>query len=88
MAARLNLTVEDDIPAKLSELAGGERKRGEFITRLVRQLYEESRTGQTGADLEGLRLQVLGLAGQVRSLEGRIIKLERTLAAMIAERER
>jgi len=88
VAARLNLTVEDDIPAKLSELAGGERKRGEFITRLVRQLYEESRTGQTGADLEGLRLQVLGLAGQVRSLEGRIIKLERTLAAMIAERER
>jgi hypothetical protein len=88
VAARLNLSVEDDIPAKLSELAGGERKRGEFVTRLVRQLHEESRSVQTGVNLEGLRLQVLGLAGQVRSLEGRIIKLERTLAAMIAERER
>ena len=86
MPKRLNLTVADDIPDKLTALAGGERKRGQYLTDLIRATYDVQATTQTGIDLEGLRLQLLGLAGQVQALESRITQMEKTLAVIIAER--
>lgn len=86
MTTRLNLSVADDIPEKLTTLAGGDRKRGQFLTNLIRSLYDAQTTTQEGMDTEALRLQVLGLAGQVRALESRTMQIERTMAAMIADR--
>ena len=85
MPKRLNLTVADDIPDKLTALAGGERKRGQYLTDLIRATYDVQATTQTGLDLEGLRLQLLGLAGQVQALESRITQMEKTLAVIIAD---
>ena len=84
MIARLNLTVADDIPDKLTALAGGERKRGQFITDLVRAVYEGKDYTHEGMDVEALRLQVMGLAGEVRTLQGRLVQVERTVAALVA----
>lgn len=84
-ATRLNLTVGEDTPAKLAELAGGERKRGEFLTRLIDELYT-TRGEAEAMDLEGLRLQLLGLAGKVKSLEARLLQVERTFSEVIAGR--
>ncbi len=85
MTTRLNLSVADDIPEKLAALAGGERKRGQFLTNLIRSLYDAQATTQEGMDIEALRLQVLGLAGQVKALEARLAQVEKTLAVLIAD---
>ncbi len=85
MTTRLNLSVADDIPEKLAALAGGERKRGQFLTNLIRSLYDAQATTQEGMDIEALRLQVLGLAGQVKALEARLAQVEKNLAVLIAD---
>ena len=41
--------------------------------------------GDEAMDHEALRLQVLGLSGQVKMLEGRLLQVERQLAAVIAD---
>lgn len=76
MPTRLNLIVGDDIPSLLSKIAGGERKRGEYITRLVRSVYAGEQD-VSGTDLEMLRLTVAGLAGKVKALEGETLRLQR-----------
>ena len=86
MTTRLNLSVADDIPEKLTALAGGDRKRGQFLTNLIRSLYDAQATTQEVMNTEPLRLQVLGLAGQVKALESRLMQVEKTVAAMIAEK--
>lgn len=82
MSIRLNLSVDDDIPDKLSALAGGERKRGEYLSELVRTLHQSRHT--EGVTVERLQVQIDGLIAQVKHLEGRLSRSERELAAMIA----
>jgi hypothetical protein len=81
---RMNLTVEDDVPAKLAELAGGDRKRGDYLSHVVRQLYTGHLETTKGDDLESLRLTQAGLAGRVKDLDVRLSAVERQLAAVIA----
>lgn len=90
---RINLVVSADIPDKLTALAGGERKRGEYLTQLVRAVYAGEHEAQAGADTEQLKLTVTGLAAKQMMLEGRLLTvekelaaIEKELAAMIAER--
>lgn len=82
MSDRLNLIVDDGIGALMSELAGGERKRGEWLTKLVRAMHEQEQTAQA-SDLEQLRYAFAGLLGQIKILEGRLLKVEHNLAAVI-----
>jgi len=84
---RINLVVAADVPDKLTELAGGERKRGEFLTSLVRAVYAGEREATAGTDIEHLRLTVTGLAAKSMALESRLLTVERHLAAMIADRQ-
>ena len=81
---RVNFVVGDDIPDKLTTLAGGERKRGEYLTTLIRSLYSAEEQGHAGADLETVKLTVMGLASKQLMVDGRLLKLEQTVAAMIA----
>ena len=37
--------------------------------------------GVDAVDIEGMKLQIMGLAGANKTLEGRVIKLERQVAA-------
>lgn len=83
--ARLNLTVDTDIPDLLTVLADGERKRGQFLSDLVRAIHAQQLEVTKGDDLEALRLQLLGLSGQVKMSDVRLSKVEQTVAAMIAK---
>jgi hypothetical protein len=56
------------------------RKRGEFVSKLLIE-YGAVEGGVDAVDIEGMKLQIMGLAGANKTLEGRILKLERHLAA-------
>ena len=81
MSERLNLSVEDGIGALLSELAGGERKRGQWLSDLVRGMSDHA-AQVAGSDFESLRLSHAGLIGQVRQNEGRLLLMETRLQAI------
>lgn len=81
---RINFVVGADVPEKLTELAGGERKRGEYLTQLVRAVYAGELEAQAGADIEQLKLTITGLAAKQMALESRLLTVERELAAVIA----
>jgi len=61
------------------------RRRGEFVSQLLIQ-YGMADSGIEQIDVEGMKLQIMGLASANKTLEGRVLKLERQLAAMIAGR--
>ena len=83
---RINLVVGADIPDKLTALAGGERKRGDYITGLIRSVYAGELEVTAGADLEQLRLTLTGLAAKQMGIDSRLHTVERELSAMIAQR--
>ncbi len=84
-STRINLIVGEDVPDKLSELAGGARKRGEYLTQLVRAIYAGRQEVSAGSDFEQLRLGFAGLIGRQKELEGRVLRLEGQLAALMAK---
>lgn len=78
MSDRLNLMVDEGVGDMLTALAGGERKRGEYLSSLVRGLYETQ--AQAGLPLETLQYAVNGHSGQLLSLHGRVTILENQMA--------
>jgi hypothetical protein len=80
MAERLNLAVEDGTGDMLTRLAGGERKRGQYLSDIVRGLAESA--GVPGADVQTLLFAVRGVTGQVQTLEGRLARVESQLASL------
>ena len=62
-----------------NQIAEGERKRGEYITNLARAIATGNDATPRGVDVERLRLQLLGIAGLVKQLEGRVITTESAL---------
>lgn len=83
--ARLNVIVDDDVPTLLTELAGSERKLGAYISKLVHSVAVGEQDAQPGNDLEMLRLALAGMAGKQKEFDGRLLQVERHLAAMIAD---
>lgn len=83
MSKRINVMIDDDAYDMLMTMADSVNKRGKLIGGLIRAAYE---SGQANAavDAETLRLQLAGLAGTVRQLEGRVVTVEAQLAALIA----
>lgn len=86
MATRLNITVEDDVPALLEQLAGGRNKMGQYVTDLVRATAEGERTATEASDLEAMRYQMATVIGKQREVEARLLQMERQLAAIMAEK--
>ena len=84
MSERLNLAVDDGIGDMLSRLAGGERKRGSYLSDLVRGLAATQ--GRPDADPLTLEMAVKGMAGQLQTLAGRVAILENTVAVLVADR--
>jgi hypothetical protein len=83
---RVNLMLDSDVIDWLDFLAGGERKRGQYISQLIRNAYAAQRSAPDvrEMDLDALRLMVQGLAGRVIAVEGEISNLRSQLAALIA----
>ena len=82
---RLNLTVEDGTGELMTQLAGGERKRGQWLSELVRAMHETQQQAQA-SDVEQVKMALAGMIGQQKQLEGRLLQVERQLAALISER--
>ena len=59
------------------------RKRGELVSKLLIE-YGAGAAGVDAVDVEGMKLQIMGLASANKSLEARVMKVERQLAALIA----
>ncbi|MFN8493986.1 MAG: hypothetical protein U0350_40685 [Caldilineaceae bacterium] len=83
---RCNLMLDSDVVEMLDELSGSERKRGLWISNMIRTAYAAQRSNVDirTMDIEGLRLTVLGLAGRVQTVEGEMLRTQSQLAAMIA----
>jgi len=92
---RINLVVGSDIPDCLTHLAGGERRRGEYVTRLIRSMQagESSvRPSSATSEAETLQLAIVGLLARLKHTEERLAAVEhrsdamdRTVAALIAK---
>jgi hypothetical protein len=80
MSERLSLVVDDGVGALLVQLAGGERRRGAYLSALARSLATAE-----GAAFGTQALAVQGLAARMGGIEGRIEALEMQLAAVIAQ---
>jgi hypothetical protein len=83
---RVNLMLDEDVIDWLDNLAGGERKRGQYISQLIRSAYaaKQSAPDVRTMDVDALRLMVQGLAGRVIAVEGEVANLRSQLAAVIA----
>lgn len=77
MSVRLNLLVDDDVPAMLTALAGSERKRGQKVSELVRAVYESREQALAGGDLARIENELAGVAGKLKDHESRLLQLER-----------
>ena len=83
--------MEKDIKAYLTlsadayrvlEKQASPRKRGEFVSNLLIQ-YGMADSGIEQVDIEGLKLALMGLASANKTLEGRVLKLEKQIATLI-----
>jgi len=68
------------------ERSASPRKRGELVSKLL-IAYGAGEQGIDQVDIESMKLQIMGLAGANKTLEGRVLKLERQVAAMIANQK-
>lgn len=84
--AKVSLTLTDDAIAVLEQQASP-RKRVEFVSSLLIQ-YSAVDSGIDTVDIEGVKLQIMGLASANKTLEVRVLKLERQVSAMIANSAR
>ena len=81
--AKVSLTLNGDALTVLEKQASP-RKRGEFVSSLLIQ-YGAVDSGIDAVDVEGMKLQMMGLASANKTLEGRLLKVERQLSAMMAK---
>jgi hypothetical protein len=80
----VNLILSNEAGDKLIELAGGERRRGAYISDLVTAIYEHrQRAENTAIEL----LSFAELASTVQSLDGRLSKIEKHLGRLVAKGE-
>ena len=84
MSERVTLSLDDGVSDMLAVLAGGERKRGRWISEVVRAAYENRQTAES-SDVNTLRLALAGLSGELTALRGRVEKIEATTVAMMAK---
>ena len=86
MTERINLSVENGTGDLLTRLAGGERKRGQYLADLLRSIERGERIDIAGAELETLKLTQQATIGKVRMLEGKLSILETQFAALMVKR--
>ncbi len=75
---RVNLMLDSDVIELLDDLAGSERKRGLYISNLIRTTHaaQAANADLRTMDVEALRLTVLGLNGRLQSVEGEIVRMQ------------
>lgn len=79
MAERLNLAVDDGVGKLMTALAGGERRRGTWLSDLVRVLAEQG-SQETVSSLEMTDLKLKGMFSDVKELQQRVSRVEQLIA--------
>ncbi len=75
---RMNLNVDEDVPELLAVLAGGQRKMGDYLSRLIKQTAaSQADIGEPG-EMDMLRSAVNHLAAKVKELDARMSQAEAT----------
>jgi len=74
---RINLHVDKDIGEMLTSLAGGERRRGKYISRLINAIYHNEESEPT--ELDDLKLSFKGMAATQKTLTQRVARIEAEL---------
>lgn len=77
MSERLTVVLEDGVSEMLVKLAGGSRKQGEYLSRVIKSLYAGELEVHEGAELEQIRLSLAGVAAKLKEHEARLLQLER-----------
>ena len=77
MGERLTVVLEDGVSEMLVKLAGGSRKQGEYLSRVIKSLYAGELEVHEGAELEQIRLSLAGVAAKLKEHEARLLQLER-----------
>lgn len=72
---RMNLNVDPDVPGKLAELAGGQRKMGTYLSTLIQQIHAGQRDVGEPGELEALRGTVYHLSSKEREHDALIQQL-------------
>ncbi len=82
---RVNLMLDTEVVEMLDKITGSERKRGQYVSQLVRHAYAAQRhnTELRTMDVEGLRLTVIGLAGRVAAVEGELVQVQSQVVRLI-----
>jgi hypothetical protein len=81
---RINLQVEDGVGDKMTELAGGERRRGAWLSDLVNAMHAQQQMPVQPAELETLKLAFAGMVARLSMAEARAARTEAQLAAHLA----
>lgn len=74
---RLNLSVEDGIGDLMTELAGGSRQRGAWLSQIVKQMHQGKELVGDSGNMEILQAAMANIAGRMNELEGRVSELEK-----------
>lgn len=76
MNKRITISMDEDAAERLLELAGSQRKQGDYIAKVVNSMYENRQAGGMNLATEDLRLKMLGLAAELSEMRGRVTLLE------------
>jgi hypothetical protein len=81
---QITLAVEDDVPAKLAELAGGEAQSGQFLTEFVRLLYAVQKTPEEKIDFGRILARHKENEEIIRMLRTRLGSMNKTQEELLA----
>lgn len=78
MPKRVTMHLDEDAAARLVEMAGSQRKQGEFVSQIVNAMYENRETGGAPNFVsEDLRLKMTGVVAELGEMRSRLAMLER-----------
>ena len=73
---RMNLNVDPDVPSKLAELAGGQRRMGIYLSHLIQTAYNGQQVAEQQGEFEMVQNAVKHLSAKVKELDARLSQVE------------
>ena len=74
---RMNLNVDTDVPERLAQLAGGNKRMGAYLSNLIRQVSEGQATVGKPGEFDVLTNAVAHVSAKVPEMDARLTQVER-----------
>ncbi len=81
---RMNLNVDEDVPAMLAEIAGSQRRMGEYLSNLIRSIHAGQKAAGEPGDLAMVENATRHLSAKMKELDARQTQIEQQIAALQA----